>query len=88
MQFTFSLVYILLLFLTKFIILHLFEVLESYSNFKNLNFKVAFSFLLHVKFCGCLVICFKLHLILSLDLNTQIKWVFCKTLYLLINDLS
>ena len=88
MQFTFSLVYLLLLFLTKFIISHIFEVLKSYSNLKNLNFKVAFNFLLHVKFCGCLVIFSKLHLIISLDLNTQIKWPFFKTLYLLINDLS
>ena len=88
MQFTFSLVYLLLLFLTKFIILHIFEVLKSYSNLKNLNFKVAFNFLLHVKFCGCLVIFFKLYLIISLDLNTQIKWAFIKTLYLLINDLT
>ena len=34
MHFTFSLVYLLLLFLTKFIILHIFEVFKSYSNKK------------------------------------------------------
>ena len=86
MQFTFSLVMFYYYSLQN-LLSCTFEVLESYSNFKNLNFKVAFSFLLHVKFCSCLVICFKLRLILSLGLNTQIKRVFCKTLYLLINDL-